>query len=528
MPSRKIIGHGTWLDKVAAELIEREKRLGRSLEMIWTESGLGASGIPHVGSMADAVRAYGVTLALRELGYRSESIAFTDDMDGLRKVPAGMPRELEEYLLMPVSSIPDPYGCHESYASHMSGMLREALERAGIECKYMSGRQAYASGILSDNIHKILLNARRIGEKIEELTGQAKFKQILPYFAICKECGRIYTTQAYEYDPKRRIVRYRCVGVEVGGRYFQGCGYEGEADIRRDDGKLAWKTEFAARWKALDIRFEAYGKDIADSVKVNDWVSREVLGFEPPMHVRYEMFLDASGRKISKSLGNVFTPQLWYRYGSPQSLLLLLFKRATGTRVLTLQTIPRLMDELDLLEDVYFDKVRVEDELERAKLKGLYLYSYLLKPPEKPSTHIPYSLIVELAVAAPEDKRLEFVISRLRKYGYEVDERAEEKIRLAVSYAADLGVVERKPVKLSEQERKAILELIRKIEAAENAEEVQSAIFQAARNNGLSPRSFFKTLYQIFLGRDRGPRLGPYIWDLGKSRAIEILRSNIG
>jgi len=186
------------------------------------------------------------------------------------------------------------------------------------------------------------------------------------------------------------------------------------------------------------------------------------------------------------------------------------------------------MDELDLLEDVYFDKVRVEDELERAKLKGLYLYSYLLKPPKKPSTHIPYSLIVELAVAAPEDKRLEFVISRLRKYGYEVDERAEEKIRLAVSYAADLGAVERKPVKLSERERRAVLELIRGIEAAESAEEVQSAIFQAARSNGLSPRSFFKTLYQIFLGRDRGPRLGPYIWDLGKSRAIEILRSNIG
>lgn len=528
MSSRKIIGHGTWMDKVAAELIEREKRLGRSLEIIRTESGLGASGIPHVGSMADAVRAYGVTLALRELGYRSESIAFTDDMDGLRKVPAGMPGELEEYLLMPVSSIPDPYGCHESFAGHMSGMLREALERAGIECRYMSGRQAYASGILSDNIHEVLLNARRIGEKIEELTGQAKFKQVLPYFAICKECGRIYTTQAYEYDPKRRVVRYRCVGGEVGGRYFRGCGYEGEADIRRDDGKLAWKAEFAARWKALDIRFEAYGKDIADSVKVNDWVSKEVLGFEPPMHVRYEMFLDASGKKISKSLGNVFTPQLWYRYGSPQSLLLLLFKRATGTRILTLQTIPRLMDELDFLEDVYFNRVKVEDELERAKLKGLYLYSHLLKPPEKPSTHIPYSLIVELAAAAPEDKRLEFVMSRLRKYGYEIDERAEEKVKLAVNYASDLGVVERKPVKLSEQEKKAVLELIERIEAAESAEEVQSAIFQVARENGLSPKTFFKTLYQIFLGRDRGPRLGPYIWDLGKSRAVEILRSNVG
>ncbi|MEM2188600.1 MAG: lysine--tRNA ligase [Nitrososphaerota archaeon] len=524
---RKIIGHGTWMDKVAAELIEREKKLGRSLDVIRAESGLGASGIPHIGSMADAVRAYGVTLALKELGYNSECIAFTDDMDGLRRVPAGMPRELEEYLLKPVSSIPDPYGCHESFAAHMSGMLKDGLEKAGIECKYLSGRQAYASGLLSEEIHKILMSARRIGEKIEELTGQTKFKQMLPYFAVCKSCGRIYTTQAYEYDPGRRVVKYRCVGVEVRGRYFEGCGYEGEADIRRDDGKLAWKTEFAARWAALDIRFEAYGKDIADSVKVNDWVSREILGFEPPMHVRYEMFLDASGRKISKSLGNVFTPQLWYRYGVPQSLLLLLFKRAVGTRVLTLHTIPRLMDELDYLEDVYFGKVRVDNELEMAKLRGLYLYSHLLRPPEKPSPHVPYSLIVELALVAPDGKELEFIVTRLRRYGYELDERAVEKIRLAINYARDLGAVERKPVELSEEERKAIGELMELIKASQSGEEIQSAIFQAARSAGLSPREFFKKLYLIFLGRESGPRLGAFLWDLGKDRALEILRSSL-
>lgn len=527
MTDRRIIGHGTWLDKVAAELVEREKRLGRSLKVIRTESGFGASGIPHIGSMADVVRAYGVTLALRELGYNSESIIFADDMDGLRRVPAGMPSWLEEYLLRPVSMIPDPDGCHDSFSDHMSGMLIEALDKAGIECRYMSGRRAYASGVMADQIHKILLNARRIGEVIEKITGQVKFKEVLPYFAVCKGCGRIYTTQAYEYDAGRRVVKYRCAGVEVGERYFEGCGYEGEADIRRDDGKLAWKTEFAARWAALDVRFEAYGKDLADSVKVNDWVSKEILGFEPPMHVRYEMFLDSSRRKISKSVGNVFTPQLWYRYGTPQSLLLLLFKRATGTRVLTLQTIPKLMDELDYLEDVYFDRIRVENELERAKLKGLYLYSHLLKPPEKPSPHIPYSLIVELASVAPEGREFEFVVTRLRRYGYEVDERVEEKIRLAINYARDLGRVEGKPVELSEDEKRAIQRLIELIEGSRSGEEVQSAIFQAARELGLSPREFFRKLYMIFLGRDRGPRLGPFLWDLGKGRVIEILRSSL-
>ena len=525
---KEIIGHGTWLDKVAYELVERERRLGRSLDLIRTESGLGASGIPHVGSMADAVRAYGVTMALRELGYRSEMIAFSDDMDGLRKVPEGLPSWLEDHLLEPVSSIPDPLGCHKSYSEHMSGMLKDALERAGIECTFMSGREVYASGKLADEIHEILLNWRRIGEAIKELTGQEKFTRVLPYFPVCRNCGKIYTTQAYQYDPERRVVKYRCVGAEVRGRWFDGCGYEGEADITRDDGKLAWKVEFAARWRRLDIRFEAYGKDIADSVKVNDWVSRNILGYEPPLHVRYEMFLDKSGRKISKSLGNVFTPQLWYRYGTPQSLLLLLFKRIVGTRILTIETIPRLMDEFDHLEDVYFGRVKIGNEFERERLKGLYLYSNLLKPPERPSPHIPYSLIVELALIAPEDKRLDFVVNRLRRYGYEIDERALQKIRLAINYALDMGAVERKPVELTGVEREAVKDLADRIKAAESPDEVQSAIFETARRHGIEVKSFFKKLYQIFLGRDSGPRLGPYLWDLGKERALKILEECLG
>ena len=522
--ARKVIGHGTWLDKVAAELVEREKRLGRSLDLLRTESGLGASGIPHVGSMADAVRAYGITMALRELGYSYETIAFSDDMDGLRKVPAGMPSWLNDYLLKPVSSIPDPYGCHKSYADHMSGMLREALDRAGVEYRFMSGREVYASGMLEDEIHRLLLNSQRIGEAIAELTGQEKFKRSLPYFAVCKKCGRIYTTHAYEYDPKRRIVKYRCVGAEVGGRWSEGCGYEGEADIRRDDGKLAWKVEFAARWRALDVRFEAYGKDIADSVKVNDWVARNVLEYEPPLHVRYEMFLDESGRKISKSLGNVFTPQLWYRYGTPQSLILLFFKRVVGTRILSHKTIPKLMDELDYLEDVYFGRVKIPNEFERERLKGLYLYSYLLKPPEKPSPHIPYPLIVELALIAPPEKRLEFIITRLEKYGYKVDERVREKIELAVNYALDFGSVEREPVEISEEEREALKLLLKRIEEAGSPEDIQNAVFEAARSKGLKPRKFFEKLYLIYLGRRSGPRFGPYVWDMGKEKGVEILR----
>ncbi|MCF8884581.1 MAG: lysine--tRNA ligase [Nitrososphaerota archaeon] len=524
---KQIIGHGTWLDKVAYELVEREKKLGRSLDLIRTESGLGASGIPHIGSMADAIRAYGVTLALRELGYRSETIAFCDDMDGLRKVPLGFPEELKEYLLMPVSSIPDPFGCHKSYSDHMSGMLRDALDRAGVEYVFKSGRETYRSGVMRDAIHKILLNAKVVGKIIKDVTGQEKYLNMLPYFAVCKNCGRIYTTQSYRYDPEKNIVHYRCTGVEIRGNWINGCGYEGVADISRDDGKLAWKTEFAARWSTLDIRFEAYGKDIADSVKVNDIICREILMFEPPFHVKYELFLDKSGRKISKSAGNVFTPQEWYKYGVPESLLLLFFKRVTGTRTISYEIIPKIMDELDFLEDVYFNKVKIDNVMEREKLRGLYLYAHLLKPPEKPSTHIPYSLIVELSQVAPEDKREEFVISRIQRYGYKIDDKSLVKIKLALNYARDFGKIAREPVPLNDAEIKALRELILEIKNASSPTDIQNMIFNTARKHDIPPPEFFKKLYQILLSRDYGPRLGPYIWDIGLDKVVKIIGETI-
>ncbi len=308
---KRVIGRGTWIDKVAYEVIEREKRLGRGLDLLRVESGLGASGIPHVGSLSDALRAYGVKLALEDMGYRSELIAFSDDMDGLRKVPAGLLKDLEGYIAQPVSRIPDPFGCHSSYGEHMGGMLRDALDRLGVKYRFQSGADAYKRGLTLGQTRTILKKARMIGEKIAEMTGQEKYRYTLPYFPVCPRCGKIYTTKAVSYDTSTDSVHFRCEGAEIGGRWVEGCGYEGDVKLSEGEGKLGWKVEFASRWAALDVRFEAYGKDIADSVKINDWVAEHVLGHPPPYHVMYEMFLDKSGRKISKSAGNVFTCLLY-------------------------------------------------------------------------------------------------------------------------------------------------------------------------------------------------------------------------
>ena len=318
----------------------------------------------------------------------------------------------------------------------------------------------------------------------------------MPFFAVCEKCGRIYTTRAYSFDLKTDKVHYKCEGLEIRGKLIQGCGHEGEADITKGEGKLTWKGEFAARWKALDIRFEAYGKDIADSVKINDRICREVLRFEPPSHARYEMFLDKSGKKISKSAGNVFTPQVWFRYGSPQSLLLLMLKRFVGTRNLDIADIPAYMNELDYLEDVYFGKKEAAEK-ETTRLKGLFEYCYVIKPPAKPSVHVPYNLMAFLVKMAPKECLEDYVAEKLQSYGYlqkgqTIDANMKQRIEYGLNWIRDFEEIKETDVPLTSEEKKAISELLAQLEGEVDADKIQNAIFNTAKTNGIQPGSLFQ------------------------------------
>jgi len=523
----EVIGHGTWYDMMAKKVIDRERKLGRSLSLVRTEMGLGASGFPHIGSLGDASRSYAVTLALRSMGFNSELVAYCDDKDGLRKVPAGLPKDLEKYLGFPVSSIPDPFGCHESYGKHMSSLLLESLDKCGIEYRYFSAKEVYEKGIILNEIRTILSNAQKVGEIVKQEVGQERYTEVLPFFPVCANCDRIYTTKAYKYEPETDKVLYKCEGLEIRGKLIEGCGHQGEAKL--SEGKLTWKGEFAARWKALDIRFEAFGKDIADSVRINDRICREVLCFEPPSHARYEMFLDKGGKKISKSAGNVFTPQVWFRYGSPQSLLLLMLKRFVGTRTLDVSDIPAYMNELDSLEDVYFGKKPTKDEKELVKLRGLYEYCWVMKPPKAPSVHVPYNLLAFLAKMAPKENTEEFIEEKLRSYGYlqknqHVDETLRKRIEYAFNWTQDFEEIKETAVTLTKEEENAVSALIAVLETVDEPEKIQNAVFNAAKSNGIQPGTFFRTLYMILMGAPQGPRLGPYILAMGKLNVLAALK----
>ncbi|HJU60296.1 MAG TPA: lysine--tRNA ligase [Nitrososphaeraceae archaeon] len=528
-----IIGKGTWIDKVANNIILREKKLNRNLDMIRVESGLGASGIPHIGSMGDAVRAYGIGLSLKYQGYNSELIAYSDDMDGLRKIPSGFPSWLQDHIAKPVSNIPDPFGhCHSSYGSHMSSLLLDGLDKTDIKYIFKSAREVYKSGILIDAIDQILTKSEYLGHKISEFVGQDKFLNVLPYFPICKECGKLYVAHAKEYLTAEKKVLYECSGSKIGHREIKGCGYKGEAHIGKDEGKLAWKVEFAARWKILDIRFEAYGKDIMDSVKINDWVCEEILKFPHPLHIKYEMFLDKGGKKISKSAGNVLTPQMWMKYGTPQSILLLLFKRITGTRHIGIDDIPSLMDEYDLYEDIYFGKIKESNQSKLVKLRGIYEYINHLNPPTKSYYHIPYRLIVQQTSLFEGKERIDKVFERLKKYGL-VQEKTRDmlkKIELASNWTDDILVNEDKyDLTLDKKYNQALSELVSHLKVYKEQEYdamsnyIQTLIYETSKKYEIQPKDFFRLLYRILINSDRGPKLGNYLVDLGINRACEII-----
>ncbi len=524
MSGQEIIGKGTWIDKLASELLEREKTLGRNLDVLKVESGLGASGVPHIGSLGDAVRAYGVKLALENLGYKSELIAYSDDLDGLRKIPAGFPDSLEEHLAKPVSLIPDPYGCHDSYGMHMSSILLDGLDKVGIKYEFRRAIDTYKQGLLKDQIHTILQNSTKIGDKISELVGQEKYQKYLPYFPVCANCNRLYTAESTEYIIDEKKVKYRCHDTEIGSKMIKGCGHEGEADITKDLGKLAWKVEFAARWTAFDIRFEAYGKDIMDSVKVNDWVADEILECPHPHHVKYEMFLDKGGKKISKSLGNVITAQKWLEFGTPKSILLLLYKRITGARELGFEDIPALMSEYNELEDIYFGRIKMDNQAKITKSKGLYEYVNLLTPPKQSSTHVNYRLLIELTKIFKEN-RGERVMKKLLDYGVIKEENIEIEnlIKLAGNYSDEFDQQEKTEVELDGSAKKALKILVEALGVDEEPDDIQNTIYQIAKSNDVQPKDFFKILYQIILGTSRGPKIGPFISDIGRKQVAKTL-----
>ena len=525
-----------WVDAISKAVLEREKELDRGLKVLRVECGIGASGFPHIGSVGDAIRAFGVKLGLDALGTKSELIAYSDDRDGLRKIPVGVPSDYERYLGMPVTDIPDPWKCHSSYGEHMSQLLLEALEMLELEFTFISATQAYKSGLLDKSIDILLRNHEKVDQIIREEVGSSKPLGWIHYWPVCERCGRIYTTRVTKVLPEEGKVLYVC-DQEFKG--IKGCGYNGEASYRRGTGKLAWMGgEFAARWAALGISFEPHGKDITDSFRVNARICKEILKFDPPLTIVYEMFLDRTGSKISKSKGNVITPQQWLRYSPPEVLRMLMFKRYKGTRAISLEMIPTYINELEEKLAQYHNLDRIKDPRRRINIKRLVEYSYLLEKVPEPKEYR-FGTIMNVISLLPfkqmdEQSLLRLVSEIIGKY-YEIP---QEKLRedswfiqlhrCALNYLNEIvPYIHVETPKIDPKTLETIEKFLDSIEDDMNPEEIQSLAFSLARENQVPIRKFFSAVYFFLLGRSSGPKLGPLIRRLGIETSKSLILSAI-
>lgn len=519
-----------WVDQTAKDVVEREKRLGRA-KILRTEMGLGASGIPHVGSLGDGVRSYVVSLALKGLGEKSDFIAFSDDRDGLRKIPVGMPDSLEKDIGKPVSMIDDPFGCHKSYAYHISSLLISAFKAVDVKFRLKRAQEEYPKGTLDKEITEILSKWEQAGEIIKRVTGQDKYLTQLPFLPICKNCGRIHTTRAYKFADGK--VLYKCdlefvrknsaTGKEI---VIKGCGIEGEAGIR--DGKLAWKVEFAARWRALKVNYEAYGKDILDSVRCNDAICKEILNYEPPLHSFYELFTERSGKKISKSAGNIFTPERWLGYASPASLRLLFLKRLGTSRVVDPDAIPAYMNEVDDLARIYFGQQKIDNQKELEHMKRLYEYTNFLNV-KRPKIMVQYGMLTTLMRIAKNKGVITDMLKRTGHIPQELDKNDEREIKKRIKYAEswikDTVPEEKIIYELSENQRRSLGQLKAELKSKIfNEEELSSRLFDIAKENNLQPREFFEAAYVTLLNSRLGPRLAQFIMALGQKKIAKMLK----
>ncbi|MBU0953489.1 MAG: lysine--tRNA ligase [Nanoarchaeota archaeon] len=514
-----------WVDQIARQVKDRETKLARGLPKLRTEMGIGASGIPHIGSTGDGVRSYVVHKTLEQLGEQSEFIAFTDDLDGLRKVPTGFPAALSEHIGKPVSTIPDPEGsCHQSFGHHMTALLQDAFEQLGIRFTLKRASEEYKNGTLDKAIITLLTHAPHVGTIIKKLTGQTKYQQQLPYMPICATCGNVNTTVATAFDPVTNQITYTCSGTFIGkdaaGTEIvkQGCGHSGTCGIR--DGKLVWKSDFAARWQSLGITYEAYGKDIAESVAVNDALCKKILHFEPPVHSFYELFTERSGMKISKSRGNVFTPQLWLQYGSPESLRLLFLKKLAKTRVVDPLVIPAYMNELDDLAAVYFDKQKVANEKERAHLKRLYEFAHFLEPPSSYPVNVPFRILINLARIIQDEDAVVSIAAKLADIP--IPDTVRDVAAKAVAWIHDVDDTKQEQHSLTKEQKAVLTDLITLLERSTPDATMFSEL---ANKHGMETKEFYGLVYQALLGAPRGPRLTTLIEALGVKRAITLLKN---
>jgi lysyl-tRNA synthetase, class I len=498
------------------------------------QTGFGPSGLPHIGTFAEVARTTFIRRAFRSLSDRpTRLVAFSDDMDGLRKVPLNVPNReiIEPHLGKPLSSIPDPFGVDESFSAHMNRRLREFLDSFGFEYSFRSSTECYRSGQFNEGMQLLLERVDAVLDIILPTLRPASREGWSPFMVVCPSCGRNLSTSVTGYHPERSTVSFRCDGGRAGE--LTGCDHQGESSVLDGAAKVGWKVDWALRWFTFGIDYEMYGKDLIESAQISGRIVK-LLGGRKPSGLFYEMFLDEEGRKISKSVGKGISVDRWKTYAPVESLLAFLYQSPRKAKRLHYDVIPQFTDQyLKQLGDWHWAEgdAPLSEEQEQENLwnpSALYFDSLALRP--RWDVAMNYSLVRNLVVCMGKDDP-DVVEDYLLRYDSRVADDAHrdltgELVRGAIAYDRDWVAAGRTKEAPPAGQADAFNALAEALSTCQDhdPDAIQSLAFDIAREHELEPRDLFRSIYRGLIGQDRGPRFGSFMLALGLEQAAETLR----
>ncbi len=478
------------------------------------ETGYGPSGLPHIGTFQEVLRTSLVRRAYETLtGAPTRLVAFSDDLDGLRKVPDNVPNQamLTEHLGKPLSRIPDPFEKFESFAAHNNAMLRDFLDRFGFDYEFVSSSECYNSGKFDDALRAVLSNFGAILDIMLPTLGEERRRTYSPIMPISPATGAVLQVPIEVVDAQGGIIRF----TDEDGSIVEQSALGGMA-------KCQWKVDWAMRWVALGVDYEMYGKDLTDSGIQSSKIAR-VLGGHKPEGLIYELFLDAKGEKISKSKGNGLSIEQWLEYGSPESLAYYIFANPKSAKQLHAGVIPKAVDD-------YWQFRAAIPAQDADKRLGNPVW-HLLRvneaqhgieaPGEGDTLPVPFSLLLNLVGVLGAGATREAVWSYLGNYVENADPAAhpalDALVGRALAYNRDFVAPTLKKRAPVGGEIGALQALDAALEAADpttSAEDLQTIVYEIGKVEEFgfaSLRDWFKALYETLLGSEQGPRMGSFI-----------------
>ncbi len=511
----------SWPFKEAQKLRQRFKQAPNT--PVRFETGFGPSGMPHIGTFAEVARTTWVRHAFEfSTKWPTQLIAFSDDMDGLRKVPLNMPQQemLADNLGKPLCYIPDPFGECESYSAYMNNKLKDFLDSYHFDYTFQSSYEAYTQGDFNEGLEIILKKVEDVKAIILPTMSEEKQAGWSPFFPVCEKCARIYSTRVIGYDSKDNTIDYTCDREEG---LVKKCGHSGTISIFNGNVKVGWKIDWALRWYAYDIGYEMYGKDLIESAKLSGKIVR-LMGKQPPAGFFYELFLDEEGRKISKSVGKGLTIDSWASYAPLESLLYYIFQNPHQAKRLFWGIVPKSVDD-------YLSGLNNYETLDSRKQPDSAIWHLFNKGTNIPSyrTSVTFSLINNLISAVGTDD-IDLIMEYLKRYDASIDKFAaiiEDLVKRAMSYYRGIILPNKEYRTPTEEEREILKSLYDTLVAYDGDDEngLQTIPFNVARKFEVSPKNLFKTFYEVVLGQDRGPRFGTFIRLVGKEKMLDLLET---